>query len=88
MLKRWDLWSIGVGNPSTSSSMPWWCGGASEVVGAIVVVVVVVVVRGHPHYPIPITKPDNYGSGAAPTSIPTHYIPPHRRVYSKNPIVT
>ena len=44
MLKRWDLWSIGVGNPSTSSSMPWWCGGASEVVGAVVVVVVVVVV--------------------------------------------
>ena len=45
-------------------------------------------VRGHPHYPIPITKPDDHGSALAPTSIPTHYIPPHRRVYSKNPIVT
>ena len=45
-------------------------------------------VRGHPHYPIPITKPDDHGSAPAPTSIPTHYIPPHRRVYSKNPIVT
>ena len=45
-------------------------------------------VRGHPHYPIPIMKPDNHGSDPALTSIPTHYIPPHRRVYSKNPIVT
>ena len=34
--------------------------------------------RGHPHYPIPIMKPDNHGSAPAPTSIPTHYIPPHR----------
>ena len=45
-------------------------------------------VRGHPHYPIPIMKPDNHGSTPALTSIPTHYIPPHRQVYSKNPIVT
>ena len=45
-------------------------------------------VRGHPRYPIPITKPDNHSSAPALTSIPTHYIPPHRRVYSKNPIVT
>ena len=45
-------------------------------------------VRGHPHYPIPITKPDNHGSAPAPTYILTHYIPPHRQVYSKNPIVT
>ena len=41
MLERYHLSSIGVGNPSTSPSMPWWCSGASDV--AVIVVVFMVV---------------------------------------------
>ena len=42
-------------------------------------------VRGHPHYSISTTKSDNHVSAPAPTSAPTHYIPPHRRVHFSEP---
>ena len=41
-------------------------------------------VRGHPPNPVSLTKSDN----PALTSIPTPYVPPHRRVHFKDLIVT
>ena len=41
-------------------------------------------VRGHPPNPVSLMKSDN----PAPTSIPTPYVPPHRRVHFKDLIVT
>ena len=43
-------------------------------------------VRGHPPNPVSIMKSDNHVSTPAPTSIPTPYIPPHRRVHFKIPL--
>ena len=44
------------------------------------------IVRGHPPNPVSITKSDNCVSAPALTSIPTPYIPPHRRVHFKIPL--
>ena len=44
-------------------------------------------VRGHPPNPVSIMKPDNHVSAPALTSIPTPYIPPHRRVHFKIPLL-